>query len=344
MSSMSIVKVATVQAEPCWFDLTASVDKAVGFMQEAATQGAQLIAFGECWIGGYPFYIWHDSPGFALQMHPLFLEYAGLTGDVDSPLWMRLRQAASENKIAAVVGFNLRENRTLWIAQALITAEGEVAWIRRKLKPTHQERTVFADGDGSDFHVTDVPEIGRVGALSCWEHVQPLSKFVQYSANEEFHVASWPAFNLLRGANHMMSTETNMAVTQVYALEGGCFVLSATSCVTEVYKNKLIELVGMLPDGQLKFPDQPPDADGNYFIIPPKMPFNAEAYDMMFNAIGGGAARIYSPDSQVMAQACLLYTSDAADEEDSVDLGGRGIIKKKKAERNRRAGRYRTTR
>src|SRR5664279_3359000 len=27
---------------------------------------------------------------------------------------------------------------------------------------------------------------------------------------------------------------------------------------------------------------------------------------------------------------CLLYTSDAADEEDSVDIGGRGIIKKKK--------------
>src|SRR5674536_368142 len=30
------------------------------------------------------------------------------------------------------------------------------------------------------------------------------------------------------------------------------------------------------------------------------------------------------------ASACLLYTSDAADEEDSVDLGGRRIIKKKK--------------
>eukprot|EP00658_Telonema_sp_P-2_P061041 TRINITY_DN49800_c0_g1_i1.p1 TRINITY_DN49800_c0_g1~~TRINITY_DN49800_c0_g1_i1.p1 ORF type:complete len:124 (-),score=18.44 TRINITY_DN49800_c0_g1_i1:53-424(-) len=31
-----------------------------------------------------------------------------------------------------------------------------------------------------------------------------------------------------------------------------------------------------------------------------------------------------------LAWACLLYTSDAADEEDSVDLGGRRIIKKKK--------------
>src|SRR5665648_1156216 len=30
--------------------------------------------------------------------------------------------------------------------------------------------------------------------------------------------------------------------------------------------------------------------------------------------------------------SCLLYTSDAADEEDSVDLGGRRIIKKKKTQ------------
>ena len=32
----------------------------------------------------------------------------------------------------------------------------------------------------------------------------------------------------------------------------------------------------------------------------------------------------------VAAGACLLYTSDAADERSSVDLGGRRIIKKKK--------------
>ena len=33
---------------------------------------------------------------------------------------------------------------------------------------------------------------------------------------------------------------------------------------------------------------------------------------------------------------CLLYTSDAADERSSVDLGGRRIIKKKKGKRERR--------
>ena len=33
---------------------------------------------------------------------------------------------------------------------------------------------------------------------------------------------------------------------------------------------------------------------------------------------------------------CLLYTSDAADEEDSVDLGGRRIIKKKKRNKTKK--------
>ena len=32
--------------------------------------------------------------------------------------------------------------------------------------------------------------------------------------------------------------------------------------------------------------------------------------------------------------ACLLYTSDAADERSSVDLGGRRIIKKKKKDKH----------
>eukprot|EP00656_Telonema_subtile_P024455 TRINITY_DN26690_c0_g1_i3.p3 TRINITY_DN26690_c0_g1~~TRINITY_DN26690_c0_g1_i3.p3 ORF type:complete len:106 (+),score=1.88 TRINITY_DN26690_c0_g1_i3:891-1208(+) len=36
----------------------------------------------------------------------------------------------------------------------------------------------------------------------------------------------------------------------------------------------------------------------------------------------------------VLSRACLLYTSDAADEEDSVDLGGCRVIKKKKRKKN----------
>ena len=37
----------------------------------------------------------------------------------------------------------------------------------------------------------------------------------------------------------------------------------------------------------------------------------------------------------IIYQICLLYTSDAADERSSVDLGGRRIIKKKKKKENK---------
>ncbi|CZS11615.1 hypothetical protein CDFC105_93859 [Clostridioides difficile] len=40
---------------------------------------------------------------------------------------------------------------------------------------------------------------------------------------------------------------------------------------------------------------------------------------------------------------CLLYTSDAADEEDSVDLGGRRVIKKKKRSISRTERRKRSS-
>ena len=35
------------------------------------------------------------------------------------------------------------------------------------------------------------------------------------------------------------------------------------------------------------------------------------------------------PGEDILTTTCLLYTSDAADERSSVDLGGRRIIKKK---------------
>ena len=50
--------------------------------------------------------------------------------------------------------------------------------------------------------------------------------------------------------------------------------------------------------------------------------------------LNGRGARVV----QALYPVCLLYTSDAADERSSVDLGGRRIIKKKKKKHNR----YRT--
>ena len=61
--------------------------------------------------------------------------------------------------------------------------------------------------------------------------------------------------------------------------------------------------------------------------------------------LAGRTLRYEAPDylnayRAVRLIGCLLYTSDAADERSSVDLGGRRIIKKKKRHKTRAEGRY----
>ena len=48
--------------------------------------------------------------------------------------------------------------------------------------------------------------------------------------------------------------------------------------------------------------------------------------------LGDGELRARAHAHAARREVCLLYTSDAADERSSVDLGGRRIIKKKKSE------------
>ena len=49
-----------------------------------------------------------------------------------------------------------------------------------------------------------------------------------------------------------------------------------------------------------------------------------------FSARKGEVLGFLGPNGAGKTTTCLLYTSDAADERSSVDLGGRRIIKKKK--------------
>ena len=56
-------------------------------------------------------------------------------------------------------------------------------------------------------------------------------------------------------------------------------------------------------------------------------------YDQLVANIKAGDVRTFNEEKwepSTWPKSCLLYTSDAADERSSVDLGGRRIIKKTK--------------
>jgi predicted amidohydrolase len=52
--SAKTVKVAAIQAEPVWNDLEGGVNKAIAYIEEAASKGANVLGFPEVFIPGYP--------------------------------------------------------------------------------------------------------------------------------------------------------------------------------------------------------------------------------------------------------------------------------------------------
>ncbi len=218
-------KAAVIQAAPVFMDLKATVAKTIKLIEEAANNGAKIIAFPETWLPGYPWFLWLGAPAWGLQFVP---RYHANSLRVDGPEMQSICTVAGRCKINVVLGYSEIEGGSVYMGQALISDEGALVFARRKLKPTHVERTLFGEGDGSDFQVAQT-SVGKVGALCCWEHIQPLSKYAMYSMQEQIHVASWPSFTVYRGAAYALGHQVNMAVTQTYAVEGSCYVLASVA-------------------------------------------------------------------------------------------------------------------
>ena len=126
----------------------------------------------------------------------------------------KICDAAAENSIAVVLGFSENHHQSLYIAQAIIDANGTIQSTRRKLKATHMERTIFGDASGASLkNVVELPDIGRVGALACWEHTQPLLKYHTYHQREAIHVAAWPPLYSHSGGPELWSMSAEGMMT-----------------------------------------------------------------------------------------------------------------------------------
>lgn len=231
------VKVAAVQAAPALLDIEGAVEKTIALMDEAGAAGVEFIVFPECWVSGYPWWIWLGNPAATIHKSGQYAANAIVAGSEHDDA---LREAAKRNKLHAMVGVVERDRGTLYMGQWLYGPDGEVLMRRRKLKPTHVERAVFGEGDGSDLAVTETP-LGRLGALCCWEHLQPLSKFAMIAGGVEIHAAAWPAYSVYTELTYAMSPELNMAANQTYAAEAQCFVIASTAVITPELQDMLCQ-------------------------------------------------------------------------------------------------------
>ena len=135
-------RVAVVQAAPVFLDLDATVDKTIALIEQAAAEGAKLIAFPETFIPGYPWQIWLCAPAWAIG-RGFVQRYFDNSLAYDSPQAEKIRKAVKRAKLTAVIGLSEREGGSLYIAQWSIGPRWRTIAKRRKLRPTHAERTVF---------------------------------------------------------------------------------------------------------------------------------------------------------------------------------------------------------
>jgi nitrilase len=180
--------------------------------------------FPETWLPGYPGWICGASGWDDAAAKRTFAQLQRNAVTVPGPATDSICRAARRHNVTVVVGINERDGLysrgTLYNSLLFISQEGEILGLHRKLIPTHAERILWGQGDGSTLHAFDTPH-GRLGGLICWEHWMPLARFAMHAKAEEIHIAAWPD---VPDIHHLASRH--------YAFEGRCFVICVGSYMT----------------------------------------------------------------------------------------------------------------
>jgi nitrilase len=181
------VKVAAVQAAPVFLDLEGSLRKALGLIEQAASDGAQLVVFPEAFLPAWPAWVDEVLPGEDEAWHVRLLEQSVV---VPGPVTDRLGAAAHQSGVYLVMGVDEREEHggTIYNTLLYFGPDGRLLGKHRKLMPTHAERLVWGMGDGSDLDVHQTA-VGRIGGLICWENYMPLARFALYAQGVDIWVA-----------------------------------------------------------------------------------------------------------------------------------------------------------
>lgn len=213
------VRAAAAQIAPDLDSADGTTTRVLETIRDAARQGVELIVFPETFVPYYPYFSFVLPPVLQGPAHLQLMERAPT---VPGPMADAVGAAAREAGMVVVLGVNERDHGSLYNTQLVFDADGALLLKRRKLTPTYHERMVWGQGDGSGLKAVDT-RVGRVGALACWEHYNPLARYALMAEHEEIHCAQFP------GSLVGPIFADQMGVTiRHHALESGCFVVNAT--------------------------------------------------------------------------------------------------------------------
>jgi aliphatic nitrilase len=224
MAEKRTVRVAAVQIAPDLETSGGTVARVLASIAEAAEKGARLVVFPETFVPWYPYFSFVCPPVATGGEHIRLYENAVV---VPGPVTDAVAGMAKRHSIVVVLGVNERDHGSLYNTQLVFDGDGRLALKRRKITPTFHERMIWGQGDGAGLTVVDTA-VGRVGALACWEHYNPLARYALMAQHEEIHVAQFSGSMV----GPIFADQIEVTIRH-HALESGCFVVNSTGWLTE---------------------------------------------------------------------------------------------------------------
>ncbi len=217
------MRIAAAQTRPVWGDPDATTDVVIDWIGRAADDGCDLVAFGETFLSGYPF--WVSPTGGGVFEDPdqkaAYSYYLDAAITLDGPQVARIAEAVRDLNVFAYVGASERGSGpgrgTVHCTLLAFDPAAGLVGAHRKLRPTYEERLVWGPGDGHGLRAHSVAG-GLVGGLNCWENWMPQARHAMYATGEDVHVSVWPG-----------SVRNTHDITRFVAKEGRVVSLAAST-------------------------------------------------------------------------------------------------------------------
>ena len=230
-------KAASVQTAPVFLNVEKTIAKAIAFIKEAADNGAQLIAFPEVFVAGYPYWNWIMTPVQGSKWYEQLYKNSVAVGDESM---LPLFQAAKNHNMHIVIGINERGNSygEIYNTNLIIDNHGNLIGKHRKLVPTWAEKLTWTSGDGSSLKVYDT-EVGPIGTLACGENTNTLARFTLLSQGELVHIANYISLPVAPPDYDM--AEAIKIRAAAHSFEGKLFTIVSCSTISQEIKDALRE-------------------------------------------------------------------------------------------------------
>ena len=224
-------KVAAVQTgsvyreAPQWFDLEATLEKAIGYIEEAGSKGAKLVVFSECFLPAYPFFgLDHSNERTFGEMWAKFL---WSSVEVPSRETEALCAAAKRADTYVAIGLNERDKKymgRMYNSILYLSPQGRILGTHRKICNTVQERLFHTPGDGGDnLRAVFKTEIGNLGGSICGEHCQfgLLHNWIMQGV--QVHCSLWPGIKFIE-AHIDVNTRAMCYAGHCFGVLSSCYI------------------------------------------------------------------------------------------------------------------------